>query len=243
VICGKLHSIAWTVACLTCLHVDVRAQRSALRCGVCEPRRRIKLTEKIVIDGDLLTLYRWRFLLIFTFKPDVKMANALLRVKKFFGMVGDAEGHRVSWVASLSRTSCEGPIIPVCVAGIGAAFREHIRGFNKNSGHCHIHYSDLKSGIAYSDTDSTANPGVAHFWKCLETSPTQVLGALGLSDLRKTCRESSYLVPCRPGMGAASASLVLNGDWHSQLHRLRIAVGLQRDETGYGAHPGVTLAF
>jgi hypothetical protein len=45
------------------------------------------------------------FLLIFTFKPGVKIANALRRVKEFFGMVGDADGHRISWAASLGKTS------------------------------------------------------------------------------------------------------------------------------------------
>jgi hypothetical protein len=147
-----------------------------------------KMTENFTIDGDLFALYRWKVLLIFTFKPGVKIENALHRVKTFLKMVGDAHGHRISWVASLNETAWEGPIIYVCVAGVKTRIRENIRAFNRNSGHCHVLHSDFKGGIAYCDMDSKENPGVASFWETLENSPDQVLGALGLSDLRTAPR-------------------------------------------------------
>jgi hypothetical protein len=137
--------------------------------------------EENIIDSELLALYRWRFLLIFTFKPGVKIENAYRRVRKFLKTVGAAEGHGISWAASLSNTGCEGPLIHLCVAGIRAPFREHIRAFSGNSGHCHVLHSDLKRGISYCEVDSNE----AHFWRTLETSSDQVLGALCLTDLYK----------------------------------------------------------
>jgi hypothetical protein len=146
------------------------------------------MTENITIGGDLFALYRWRVLLIFTFKPGVTIENALRRLMIFLKMVDDAHGHRISWVASLNESPWEGPIIYVCVAGVKTRIREHIRVFNRNSGHCHVQHSDFKGGIAYCDMDPNENPDVASFWETLENSPDQVLGALGLSDLRKAAK-------------------------------------------------------
>jgi hypothetical protein len=143
------------------------------------------VVEETIIDGELLALYRWRYICIFTFKPEVKSENAFRCIKEFLKTVGAAEGHRISSAASVSEIAWEGPIIHVCVAGIKAAFREHIRAFNGNSGHWHVQLSDLRGGISYCAADTNEHPGVAHFWRILENSPDQVLAALFLSDLHK----------------------------------------------------------
>jgi hypothetical protein len=56
----------------------------------------MKITLENVIDGELLALYRWRYLCMFTFKPGVKIEKAIRRVKDLMKAVGAAEGHRVS---------------------------------------------------------------------------------------------------------------------------------------------------
>jgi hypothetical protein len=139
-----------------------------------------------IFDAEFRALYRCKFLCIFLFKPSTTREKALRRVNDLMKLVAAAEGHLVSWVAAVAETSCEGPIIYVCIAGVRARFREQIRGFNRSSAHCHVVHSELRGGGTHSNLNTDQNTEATYFWKVFENSQDRVVGGLGFSGLRKS---------------------------------------------------------
>jgi hypothetical protein len=128
-----------------------------------------RMAEEIEIDDELLRQYRRRYVCLFTFKAGVKSGSALRSVRSFLEDVQRAELTDLSWIAVVDESPYEGPFLHVMLAGIKGAFRDHVTGFNRSAGHCHLLHSGLKAGvrIGYSETE---HPGIASFRSALQAA-------------------------------------------------------------------------
>jgi hypothetical protein len=134
--------------------------------------------DDIEVDDELLAQYRWRYVCLFTFQPQLKKVVALNSLRKFLSRVQRAERARMSWIAVMDENAWEGPFIYVVLTGIKVPFRHYVLQWNQGSGHCHVLHSDLKGGLSVGSGHEAEHPGIACFRLALRNSKFRTVSEL-----------------------------------------------------------------